>query len=356
MESDNSAQLQFLPESDDQAHAGGIARLADSAEDAVYRNEVDYKWLDIRSSLNRVDGSRVRFEWSLNPYRGCEFGCKYCYARYAHEFMERDPLDVERRIYLKRHFEGVLMNELRRGRYTPGEEIAIGTATDPYQPAERHYGITRGVLDVLRRFRGFKVSITTKSALVLRDRDLLKRINGRHDLRVNMTITTTDRSLARKTEPRAPTPEARFRALRQLREADIPAGVHIMPILPGLNDFEEEFDRLNDAARRANASFVRWNTLFLTSCSKGCYLPFLRDQFPSLSRLNEDFFRDGSQPPTAYRKEVDAKMSRSLLRHGFLADGSVRRTVNDSDQQSKKGLAGASQLDIFDTAVNVSTP
>ena len=151
----------------------GIARLASQSELLEAKREVRYFELPTRSILNRTRPN-MPFQWTVNPYRGCEFGCKYCYARYTHEFMEMAPEDFEDTIYAKSAAAHLLSQELRR--IDRKEAIAIGTATDPYQPAERRFGRTRAILEVFARERGRHVSITTKSDLVTRDLDLLREI------------------------------------------------------------------------------------------------------------------------------------------------------------------------------------
>src|SRR5437588_9494596 len=153
----------------------GSARLAAEGEAVDEGHNVEYITLENRSVLTRCLAPRMPFVWMINPYRGCEFACKYCYARYTHEFMEmRDGLDFERKIYAKQNASWLLRQDLKRVR--AGEEIAIGTATDPYQPAERKFGITRSILEELSRHAGLELGIVTKSTLILRDLDLLKRI------------------------------------------------------------------------------------------------------------------------------------------------------------------------------------
>src|SRR5215472_8141487 len=148
-------------------HLVGIARLAAQGEAISEGHEVEYLRLENRSLLARCTSPRMPFTWMINPYRGCEFACKYCYARYTHEFMElRDGLDFERKIYVKQHTTWLLRQELKKVR--SGEEIAIGSATDPYQPAERRFGITREILGEFARHEGFTLGIVTKSNLVLR--------------------------------------------------------------------------------------------------------------------------------------------------------------------------------------------
>src|SRR5882757_9075289 len=180
----------------------GIARLASHGESVRQGHEVEYFSLPVKSLLNRCTGTRMPFTWTINPYRGCEFACKYCYARYTHEFMEmRDGIEFEQKIYAKQHAADLLRQELRKVKR--GEDIAIGTATDPYQPAERRYEITRAILDEFARHRGLDLGIVTKSNLVVRDAALLREIGQHNRLFVNVTITTVNADLARILEPRA---------------------------------------------------------------------------------------------------------------------------------------------------------
>src|SRR5260370_10810376 len=179
----------LFPQSESQTPLIGIARLAAQGEAIADGHQVEYLTLQNRSLLTRCTSSRMPFEWMINPYRGCEFACKYCYARYTHEFMElRDGLDFERKIYVKQHAAWLLRQELRQVR--PGQEIAIGTATDPYQPAERKFEITRSILEELALHEGLSLGILTKSHLVLRDLDLLRAIAPYNRLIVPITITT----------------------------------------------------------------------------------------------------------------------------------------------------------------------
>src|SRR5579859_4085036 len=226
----------------------GIARMAAESPQIRARADTEYFALQSRSALNRESSGRMPFAWTLNPYRGCEFGCKYCYARYSHEFLEVwDGLDFERKIFAKVNAPELLRDEVRRAR-DKGLPIALGTATDPYQPAEKHFRITRKLLEVFAEFEGLDFSITTKGTLILRDLDLLRTISARHRLSVHMTVTTTDERLARLLEPKAPPPEKRLQAVQELAQAGIRVGVNAMPILPGLTDSAWALDNL---ARRA---------------------------------------------------------------------------------------------------------
>src|ERR1700751_5335949 len=181
----------------------GIARLASEGESIREGHNVEYFTLPAKSLRNLCVSKRhIPFTWPINPYRGCEFGCRYCYARYTHEFMEmRDGMEFEQKIYVKQHAADLLRHEFRQVK--PGESIALGTATDPYQPAERRYEVTRGILEEFARHRGFELGIVTKSNMVVRDLDLLKDVAKANLLSVHITITTLDADLARILEPRA---------------------------------------------------------------------------------------------------------------------------------------------------------
>jgi DNA repair photolyase len=192
-----------------------------------------------RRIITRNDSPDISFDRSINPYRGCEHGCIYCYARPTHCYLGHSAgLDFETRLYAKPDAAVLLEKELAAPGYTPAT-MALGTNTDPYQPIERERRITRSVLEVLER-TGHPVGIVTKSALVVRDIDILKRMAERGLAKVALSVTTLDRHLARRMEPRASTPSRRLDALRQLNEAGIPTGVMVAPIIPSLNDHEIE--------------------------------------------------------------------------------------------------------------------
>src|SRR6201998_2330982 len=218
------ATLPLLP-LPDKPHLVGIARLASEGESIREGHNVEYFTLPAKSLLNRcVSKRQMPFTWTINPYRGCEFGCRYCYARYTHEFMEmRDGMEFEQKIYVKQHASDLLRHQLRRVK--PGESIALGTATDPYQPAERRYLVTREILQEFARHRGFELGIVTKSNLIVRDLDLLKEVAQVNRLSVPVTITTLNIDLARILEPRAPRPDLRLDAVRTLAEAGLRVGL-----------------------------------------------------------------------------------------------------------------------------------
>src|SRR5215469_703572 len=232
----------------------GIARLAAEGPLLEAKRKVQYFEIAARSILNRTKPN-MPFHWTINPYRGCEFGCKYCYARYTHEFMEMAPADFEDKIYAKSAAALLLRQEMRK--VGTKEHIALGTATDPYQPAERRFERTRSILEVFAKESGRYLGITTKSDLVVRDVELLREIARRNVLGVHMTITTLDEKLARMLEPRAPRPELRLAAVEKLAKAGIRTAVFPNPIMPGLTDGEGQLDRLAKAARDHGAEGFR---------------------------------------------------------------------------------------------------
>lgn len=203
-----------------------------------------------RTIITRNESPDISFDRSINPYRGCEHGCVYCFARPTHAFMGLSPgLDFESKLFAKPDAARLLDKELSKDGYQP-RTIAIGTNTDPYQPIEKQYRIMREILEVLEA-RGHPVGIVTKSALVTRDIDILSRMAERGLAKVALSVTTMDRMLARTMEPRASTPTKRLEAIRQLSDAGIPASVMVAPIIPGLTD--QEMERILDSARAAGA-------------------------------------------------------------------------------------------------------
>ncbi|RUT81378.1 MULTISPECIES: PA0069 family radical SAM protein [unclassified Mesorhizobium] len=203
-----------------------------------------------RTIITRNESPDISFDRSINPYRGCEHGCVYCFARPTHAFMGLSPgLDFESKLFAKPDAARLLDKELSKNSYQP-RTIAIGTNTDPYQPIEKQYRIMREILEVLEA-RGHPVGIVTKSALVTRDIDILSRMAERGLAKVALSVTTLDRMLARTMEPRASTPTKRLEAIRQLSDAGIPASVMVAPIIPGLTD--PEMERILDSARAAGA-------------------------------------------------------------------------------------------------------
>ena len=310
------ATLPLLPDSDGKPKLIGIARLAAQGESIREGHKVEYFTLPTRSLLNRVVSHRnLPFTWAINPYRGCEFACKYCYARYTHEFMEMTDEDFEHKIFVKQHAADLLRQELKKVKR--GEPIAIGTATDPYQPAERRYEVTRAILEEFVRHRGFEIGIVTKSNLVVRDTELLREIGCHNRLFVSVTITTVNVELARILEPRAPRPDLRLEAVHQLNLAGVAAGINCAPVLPGITDAPKDLDALVGAAAAAGAKSIFAMPLFLKPCSAAVFLPFLEKEFPQLVQSYRERYAERAFLPPAYGKRLSELMSRLRARHGI---------------------------------------
>src|SRR6202451_932602 len=277
----------------------GIARLASEGESLREGHNVEYFTLPAKSLLNRcVSNRNLPFSWTINPYRGCEFACKYCYARYTHEFMEmRDGLEFEQKIYVKQHTAELLRHDLRRVK--PKESIALGTATDPYQPAERRYEVTREILEEFARHRGHELGIITKSNLVARDLDLLKEVAKTNRLSIHITVTTLNVDLARILEPRAPRPDLRLDAVRTLAQAGLRVGVSCSPVVPGITDSPKDLEAVIGAAAAAGADYVFANPLFLKPCSAAVFLPFLEQNFSHLAENYRRRYQDRAFLPPA---------------------------------------------------------
>ena len=295
----------------------GIARMAVHEESIREGHEVEYFKLPVRSVLSRCKSARVSFEWTINPYRGCEFACKYCYARYTHEFMEmRNGVDFEQKIYVKQHAAELLRQELRHVK--PGEFISIGAATDPFQPAEKRYEVTRAILGEFARHKGLQLGIITKSNLVLRDVDLLQEISRNNHLSVTLTITTLDFDLARILEPRAPRPDLRLGAVRQLIDCGIHAGVSCCPVMPAITDSPRNLESLVQATAEAGGRYIFANPLFLKPCSSAVFMPFLEEKFPQLVAAYRARYKDRAFLPKTYHQRIAQLMAKLRQKHGMI--------------------------------------
>jgi DNA repair photolyase len=242
-----------------------------------------------RTILTANDSPDIPFDRSINPYKGCEHGCVYCFARPSHSYLDLSPgLDFETRIFSKPGAAKLLRETLRKPSYRC-EVLALGANTDPYQPVERKLRITRGILEVLAEFR-HPVTVVTKSNMVLRDLDLLVAMARQGLVAVSVSITTLDRKLARRMEPRAPTPERRLAAVRGLDEADVPVAVLASPMIPGLND--HELERVLEAAAEAGARSASYLVVRLPHELKQLFTEWLETHYPDrvgkvLARIRE---------------------------------------------------------------------
>jgi DNA repair photolyase len=242
-----------------------------------------------RKIITRNDSPDISFDRSINPYRGCEHGCIYCFARPTHAYLGLSPgLDFESKLFVKPHAAELLERELSAPNYTP-RTIAIGTNTDPYQPIERQYQVMRRILEVLERF-GHPVGIVTKSALVLRDLDILARMAKHNLAKVALSVTTLDPKLARAMEPRAATPSRRLDALQQLTAAGVPTSVMVAPIIPAIND--AEIERILDAAAARGVKEAGHVLLRLPLEVRDLFREWLMEHFPDRCRHVFKLMRD----------------------------------------------------------------
>lgn len=306
----------LFPELGQPSQLVGIAKLASEGELLEAKRRVEYRDIDTRRFIGRASGREMPFDWTINPYRGCEFGCKYCYARYTHEFMElRDSEQFETEIYAKRFDARSFRRELLR---VPRQEgICLGTATDPYQPAERRFQITRRILEVFSAEEGRTLSVTTKSDLVGRDADLLGDISRKNVLHVFVTITTTNEQLARLLEPFAPRPSLRLQAIERLSAKGVRVVVLCSPIMPLINDSPANITGLARAAKSAGATYIMGGVLFLKPCAQKAFYPFLEEQFPSLSRRYRERFNTGAFLKGSYPEKIAERMRETRNRFGL---------------------------------------
>jgi len=306
----------LFPQLEPGARLVGIAKLAAQGEAVDEGHNVEYVTIENRSLMTRCNSKRVPFAWAINPYRGCEFACKYCYARYTHEFMElRDGLDFERRIFVKQHTGWLLRQELKKVK--PGQSIAIGSATDPYQPAERRFEVTRAILEELARHQGLEIGLITKSNLIVRDIPLLKAVALRNQLSIYVTVTTMRADLARLLEPRAPRPDLRLLAVRKLAEAGIRTGVNLSPVLPGITDSPAALEDVVRASAAAGAARVMSSALFLKPCSEKVFMPFLEEKFPHLVAGYKDRYSHGAFLSQEYTRRISQLVSRYCEKFGL---------------------------------------
>lgn len=283
----------------------GIARMAAEGSLVSDKQRVEYRTLPTRKWLNRCHSQRVPFHWTINPYRGCEFGCKYCYARFTHEFLERRELDsFETEIYAKDWDAASFEDELRT--LKPGQIIGLGTATDPYQPAERKFELTRKTLEVIAgSVRGMSLFVTTKSDLVSRDIDLYRKIGERNRVGISVTVTTMRTELARLTEPFAPRPDLRMKAVARLAQAGVAVGVIASPILPMITDSEQNLTEVAEAAKKAGATQFGAGVLFLQPAAHKVFMPFVARRFPQYLRKYEVSYRDGAYLRGTYPGRIE---------------------------------------------------
>ena len=295
--------------------------------------------LQPKSVLNSPEQTGMDF-WSLNPYVGCEFGCSYCYARYAHRYVVERAHDAgklsdaelaefrgphgweafEQRIFVKQQILAALESDLRRFFrcvQRPRDTIVIGTATDPYQPAERRFRLTRAVLARLAQCEGLSIGLITRSSLVARDADLFTQIQRHNDLEVHVSLITLDVALIRALEARSPMPAVRLRALKRLTDAGVNAGLIVAPVLPGISDDVPRLDALFRSARAAGARFLTASPLRLYPGIRDRFLPVLDEHFPHLARRYRQAYAGRGAAPRAYARALSRRIRKLQVKWGF---------------------------------------
>jgi DNA repair photolyase len=246
----------------------------------------------------------------------------------------RKPDDFEKKIFVKQNAAWLLEQELRR--LGPGVEIALGTATDPYQPIERRARVTRSLLEVFAARSGYRLGIVTKSTLIARDIDLLERISARNELVLHITVTTPDPALARILEPRAPRPDLRLRTVAKLRKAGLRAGVLCSPLLPGITDSLEALTTMAQCAKDADASFFAAQPLFLKPCSRETYLEFIRKHFPALESLYRFRFDGRDFVSKDYAQRMEALVEAVTRKHGLARRGADALLTRDVGREPRE--------------------
>jgi len=309
---------------------GGTAALTGAERRA---DEARYQDVSCRSALNRVEG--MPFNWTLNPYRGCTHGCHYCFARRYHVQFEMDADDEFASVILvKRNLVEVLARELDRPSWTR-ELVALGTATDPYQPIEGHYRLTRRSIEALTRGRT-PIGLVTKGPMVVRDRDVLQELSRAAGCTVYMSVPSVDEDAWRTLEPGTAHPLQRLRAVRELADAGINAGVLMAPIVPGFSSSRSKLERTVKAIADHGARFVGCNVMYLQDGTRTHFMKFIEREFPSMRPRFEKLYTK-KYPPDAYRKEVQGMVRVLQQRYGLTkreeAAGTGARTESASEPE-----------------------
>jgi DNA repair photolyase len=289
----------------------GVRRIATAP------SGVEYAELDVREILNRPLGGRTPYRWTINPYRGCEMGCVHCPSRYTHGFLGLERWrDFETRIFVKTDAAAALGRRLRTSALA-GQPIAIGTAADPYQPAEERCGITRRLLETLLDADGLSLTLLTRSPLVLRDLDLLARLDRRHAVTVQFKLPAVDPVLLARLDPGAPPAEARLGAVERLAAEGIATAVAVAPLAPGINDREETLGPLLGAARRAGAYDVAASPLTLSPATRARFAPWLAREMPRLVPTYRRLYGRRNELRQVDRNRLSSTFRRLRLELGF---------------------------------------
>jgi DNA repair photolyase len=278
--------------------------------------DIIFEEIECKSALTRVQAPNMPFRWSLNPYRGCQHACTYCFARGTHEHLGFDAgRDFETRVIVKVNAPEALRGDLSRESWRR-ELIAIGTACDPYQPAELKYSLTHRILKVLRDYAN-PASIVTKSPFVVRDADVLQSLGEVAEVTVSFSVATLDEEVWRRTEPATARPQKRLEAMRELTRRGVRCGIMLAPVLPGLTDDPKGMEAVVEAAREHGASFVHDNVLYLRPGTKEWFMPFLREAYPHLAERYAKYYR-GAYAPRTYTQEVHRTVENLRRKYGLV--------------------------------------
>ncbi|HEX9892164.1 MAG TPA: Rv2578c family radical SAM protein [Actinomycetota bacterium] len=292
---------------------GAVERTFDTPE---FRGMTFYE-IHAKSIINRVpEASRVPFRWTINPYRGCQHACRYCFARSTHTYLDLDAgKDFDTKVVVKVNAAEKLRKELARPSWA-GEHIAMGTNVDPYQRAEGRYRLMRGILEALRDFAN-PFSILTKGTLILRDLDLLKECAEVTEVGTNVSVGSVDRDLWRLLEPGTPNPRKRLDACRMLNEAGIPCGVLMAPVVPFLSDDEASLEDTVRAIAEAGATHVYPIALHLRTGAREWFLRWVEEHRPDLLPKYQAMYTRGAYAPKAYQKDLADRVHRLARRYGI---------------------------------------
>jgi DNA repair photolyase len=316
----------------DRVKQGGSAALTEAERRA---DQARYQEVICRSALNRVEG--MPFNWTLNPYRGCTHGCHYCFARRYHVQFELNADDEFASVILvKRNFVDVLARQLDRPAWVR-ENVAFGTATDPYQPIEGHYKLTRGSIEALARART-PIGLITKGPMVVRDADVLQELSRAAGCTIYMSVPTVDEEAWRILEPGTAHPLQRLRAVRQLVDAGINAGVLMAPIVPGFSSSREKLERTVKAIADHGARFAGCNVMYLQDGTRTHFMKFMEREFPAMVPRYEKLYAK-KYPPDAYRKEVQAMVKTLQDRYGLNPREHKEKTEAGLQEPEQVGFA-----------------
>jgi DNA repair photolyase len=316
----------------DRVKEGGTAALTDAQCRA---DQARYQEVTCRSALNRVEG--MPFNWTLNPYRGCTHGCHYCFARRYHVQFEMNSDDEFASVILvKRNFVEVLARQLDRPSWTR-ENVAFGTATDPYQPIEGHYKLTRRSVEALARART-PIGLVTKGPMVVRDKDVLQDLSRAAACTIYMSVPTVDEEAWRLLEPGTAHPLQRLRAVRELVDAGINAGVLMAPIVPGFSSARDKLERTVKAIADHGARFAGCNVMYLQDGTRTHFMKFMEREFPAMVPRYQKLYAK-KYPPEAYRKEVQAMVKTLQDRYGIKGRERTQKESENVPEPEQVGFA-----------------